>query len=402
MDSSEYSDERAPVLVARRPQFPAPLTPCIGRDAELAQLRTQLDDPTCRLITVCGGGGIGKTRLVLELGRILARDGAAASYAGDGIAFVSLASLTPRPGLDELLATTIAEALGFTFGGPDPPDVQLRRYLRERSLLLVLDNLEQIPAAVPHIAMLLQETQGVKILATSRERLKLRGERVFVLQPLAYPAHAEAAAGDAYSAVQLFVDTARTVTPELVLDAGTQAALVRICRLVEGLPLGIELAASWTRVLSCDEIAEQLARNLDVLDSTMQDLPERHHSLRAVFDASWTLLDPSEQQMLRRLSVIRGSFGREAAAVVTGATLPMLLSLVDKSLIRRLSHSGTADVRFGVPEILRQFAAEQLLRCRRNRIDYCALCRLHPRPCCQASAAAARLRTASSAYDHGR
>lgn len=362
MDFRSLPEAGALLPGTRRPEFPTSLTPCIGRGAELALLREQLGDPGCRLITLVGSGGLGKSRLALELGQTLLREPADAPYARDGIAFAALAGLTPGAQLEELLATTIAEAAGYTFGGSDPPTVQLRRFLRERSMLLVLDNLEQIPAAAPVIASMLHEAPGLKVLATSRERLKLRGERIFELQPLAYPApDGPGDANQRYSAVELFWDTARSLTPDLQLDDQTQAAVFRICQLVDGLPLGIELAASWTRVLSCSEIAEELARNLGVLDATLQDTPARHRSLRAVFDASWELLDAQEQQTLSRLGVFRSSFDREAAAAVAGATLPLLMALNDKSLLRRLPDAG-AGGRYAVPEVLRQFAYEQLQR----------------------------------------
>ncbi|HEX9370439.1 MAG TPA: tetratricopeptide repeat protein, partial [Roseiflexaceae bacterium] len=225
------------------------------------------------------------------------------------------------------------------------------------------------------------------------ERLNLRGERVVELAGLPFPdeqnvrtfERSNVRTSDAddlarYGAVQMFVQTAQAVEPDFTLTDETASAVTRICRLVEGLPLGIELAAAWTRVLSCDEIAQEIARSVDFLSATIQDLPARQQSLRAVFEYSWNLLSPAEQQALRQLAVLRGSFTRDAASAVlslelrvksseeqnqklktqNSELLTLLAALVDKSLVRRVGAGGAA--RYEVLELLRQYLAEQLER----------------------------------------
>ncbi len=345
-----------------RPQaraLPSPLTPLVGREAILSTLLAQLRDPECRLVTICGLGGIGKSRLAIEAANALAADEAFP----DGVCFVPMDSVMPREPLAEVLATTIAAALGLTVRGPELPSAQLSGYLQERQLLLVIDTIEHLVAAAPYLASLLQVAGGLTVLTTSRERLNLRGEQVLLLDGLAYPPNLPSAGEaplESYPAIQLFAEVARAASPDFALSASTAEATARICRLVDGLPLAIELAARWTPILSCAEIADEIALNLDFLSDDTRQGDGQRQSLRAVFTHSWALLTPSEQQALRRLSIFHGRFSRNAAAPVAGATLPMLAALVNKSLVRRVSSEMGASARYELPGPLRQYAAEQL------------------------------------------
>jgi predicted ATPase/transcriptional regulator with XRE-family HTH domain len=326
-------------------QLPTPLTPMIGRDAELATLARLLRDPQCRLLTLVGPGGIGKTRLALEVACTQSK------LFPDGVYFVGLASLTSA----QFIVPAMADALGFTFSGPAEPQVQLQHHLRQKCLLLVLDNFEHLLEAGPVLAEIEQQTPGLKLLVTSRERLHLHGEWVFEIEGLPVPPADMTDGVDENSAVARFVQSARRAHRGFVLRGEEQAAVVRICQLVEGMPLGIELAAAWVPVLSCHEIAQEIERGLDFLATSMRDLPQRQRSLRATFEHSWNLLAPNERNVLCRLAVFQGGFAREAAEQVAGATLPVLLALVSKSLIRH-KEGG----RYDLHEVIRQYALAHL------------------------------------------
>jgi predicted ATPase len=265
--------------------------------------------------------------------------------------FVSLAATSSA----EFMVPAIAEAVGFNFFGSLDPRSQLLHYLRDQHMLLLLDNLEHLLDGVELLAKVLESAPGPKFLVTSRERLELRGEWVFEVQGLPVPAHDQVARLESYSVVELFLQSARRAWTSFELTAEERPHLVRICRLVEGMPLGIELAAAWVRVLSCREIAQEIERNLDFLATSARDMPERHRSMRAAFDQSWYRLSAAEQQVLRQLSVFHGGFTREAAEQVAGARLSLLAALVAKSLVRR-----TTMGRYDLHELIRQYARERL------------------------------------------
>lgn len=335
---------------SRHVRVPLPDTALIGRAMEVDDVCRYLHQPTCRLLTIIGPGGIGKTSLARQVAATVAADTQRFPFA-DGVVFVSLAQVMAP----EHVASTIADALGIVLAGERTPDEALLDVLRERELLLVLDNLEHLLAATPLLVSILRETSGVRLLATSRERLRLHAEQVYALQGLAMPASLSRADIDTSAAVLLFLHRARQVAGDFALNPENAAAVAEICRLLDGMPLGLELAATWVRVLSCADIAAELTSDLDFLLLSDRDADPRHRSMRAVFEHSWRLLTIDEGRVLARLSVFRGGCTRAAATAVAGATLPILAALVDKSLLRR----DTAD-RYTLHELVRQFSAEKL------------------------------------------
>jgi predicted ATPase len=323
--------------------LPAPRTSFVGRTSELDEIDRLFADPDCRLLTLVGPGGAGKTRLALE----------AAARRIDryphGVHFVALVSVASP----EFLAPAVAESIQFAVDGAHSgfsAQEQLLDYLGERSTLLVLDNFEHLVEGADLLGEIIERAPKVDLLTTSRERLNVQSEWVLDVHGLGVAENGNGGSG----ALRLFIERATQVEPGFSLDDdGAEAR--RICTLVEGLPLGIELAASWVSVLSCAEIADEIERNIDFLATSLRDVPERHRSLRAAFDQSWRLLSGEQQGVLARLSVLRGDYGREAAAAVANADLRLLSELVSKSLVRRADFG-----RYELHELLRQYSAEKL------------------------------------------
>jgi predicted ATPase/DNA-binding SARP family transcriptional activator len=358
---------------ARRHNLPPSLTPFVGREAELTAICARLRDPACRLLNLVGPGGCGKTRLALQAAAdLLSADPLSEDpdFAAHGVFFVSLAPL----GSPETIVPTIAQALDLTFHQGRAPREQLLDYLRQKRVLLLLDNFEHLLAgpergqdvhgpgeATTLLTDILRAAPDVKILVTSRARLSLQAEQLLPVPGLRFPeSPAEVASGVArYSAVELFLTSARRAQPDFGPTADDLVHVARICSLVQGMPLAILLAAAWIGMLTPAEIAAEIAKGLDILERDWRDVPQRHTSVRAVYNHSWNLLTEREREVFCGLSVFRGGFTRQAARQVTGASLRVLTSLVDRSLLHRAARPGT-EGRYEVHELLRQYAAEKL------------------------------------------
>lgn len=325
----------------------APMTPLVGRETEMAQIAGYLSRPDCRLITLTGTGGIGKTRLALEVAH------AHLSDYQDGVFFVSLEAVGKASQIAQTIIDAIVDAHNIQTQAYRPAEDTLVDFLKTRHLLLVLDNLEHLLEGVGFISRVMGDAPHVTVLATSRERLNLLEEWVLQIKPLPYDSTSDDADAHNGSAVQLFVDMAQRVMPDFSLE-GHLDAVRRICQLIDGMPLAIELAASWVRVMSPLQIVEHIAAGLDILRTSLRNLPERHRSMRSVFDYSWSLLAKDEQQVFCKLAVFRGSFDLSAAQAITDASLLTLSSLVDKSMV------VARDGRYTLHSLLRQFAEEKL------------------------------------------
>ncbi len=333
--------------------LPASLIPFVGREAELAEIEDRLQDPACRLLTLVGPGGSGKTRLAVE---------AAADVIdrfAHGVYFVPLAPLQSA----EAIVPATAQALGLPFSGEAEPQQQLLDYLRSKQMLLILDNFEHLIEGAGIVTDILKAAHNTRVLATSRARLGVRGEHLFQVDGMDCPAFPERPVSDQgqpedvswYSAVQFFLQSAARAQAGFEPSGDDLAHVARICGLVEGMPLGILLAAAWMEMLSPAEIAMEIQKSLDFLETEWRDVPERQRSLRAVFDRSWNLLAEREREVFRQLSVFRGGFTRQAAEEVSGATLRELMGLMHKSFLQR-----TPAGRYEVHELLRQYASEKL------------------------------------------
>ncbi len=350
--------DRAAILTALRPaaqkhNLPVQLTPFVGREDELAALAERLDDPACRLLTLVGPGGSGKTRLALEA------CAAQLDRFAHGAFFAALAPLDSA----EAIVPTVAQALGVSFVKGSEPQRQLLNFLRQRAVLLILDSFEHLVDGVGLVAEILRAAPDVKILVTSRVRLNLEGETLFHVSGMPLPGREALQDALQYSAVKLFLQGARQTGSGFELTPDNLSDVVRICRLVQGMPLGVLLAAAWVGMLTPAEIAAEIEQGLDVLESDLSDLPDRQRSMRAVFDHSWRLLADREREVMRALSVFRGDFSRQAAERVAGASLRELKGLVDKSMVHPISPTPTlrsAGGRYQVHELLQHYAAEKL------------------------------------------
>jgi predicted ATPase/DNA-binding CsgD family transcriptional regulator len=334
-----------------RSDLPPETTPFIGRKGELEEIKESLKNT--RLLTLTGPGGIGKTRLALKAAQENSTE------FKDGCFFVSLAPILSI----EHLIQAIAEGIKFPIATHEDPQYQLLRYLRKRELLLVMDNFEHLLDGAGIVNEILQTAPGVKILATSREKMNLQAEYNFIVGGMDIPGQIESEVPLHYDAITLFIQSANKVRPGFNPAPEELIQIVDICQMVEGIPLAIELAAAWLQILNLSEIAQELEKGLDILSTELRDAPERHRSIRAVFDHSWSLLEENEQDIFMHLSIFRGGFTRKAAQHVSGATLQKLTGLVDKSLIHYDPDSG----RLEIHELLRQYAQEQL---EKNPEDY--------------------------------
>jgi DNA-binding SARP family transcriptional activator/predicted ATPase len=325
--------------------------PFVGREAEIAEIQDCLQDPACRLLTLVGAGGMGKTRLALE---------AVADWMSrlqeDELEGATLVPLAPVQ-TAEAIAPAIAQAAGFPLSPGREPGQQLLEILRQKRWLLILDSFEHLPGGAGFVAEILRTAPCVKVLVTSRARLNLHGEYCFPLTGIEYPEQIphDAREARAFAAVELFLQAAHQVQPAFEPADTDLTEIARICRQVEGMPLGILLAAAWSGVLRPAEIATELGKGLDFLEADWPDVPERQHSLRAVFDRSWNLLIDRERAVFQALSVFSGGFTRTAGQQISGASLHELKRLVDRSLLQVMP-SG----RYEMHELLRQYASGKL------------------------------------------
>ncbi len=326
------------------PNLPAEPTPFIGRKNELANIKELLEDT--RLLTLIGPGGIGKSRLALKAAKELSKD-----YR-DGVFFIPLAAINST----ETINQTIAENLGFPMATNEDPQIQLIRYLRNKHLLLVLDNFEHLLEGTYIVSEIIQTSPGVKILATSREKLNLKSETILIIDGMPSPDIPIIEDIKDFDAVALFIQSANKVCPRFTPVKEQIVSIAKISHMVQGMPLAIELSAAWMQIISIDEIVMELEKGLDILITEARDTPKRHRSMRNVFDHSWSLLDQEEKAIFLKLSVFRGGFTREAALHVANASLRDLMDLVNKSLISRDPESG----RLEIHELLRQYAQERL------------------------------------------
>lgn len=338
----------APEGYRQSTRLPHPLTSFVGRAAELDQIHALLREPSCRLLTLVGSGGIGKSRLALEVAA------QAADHFADGVCYVPLEAVEGQ----EAFFAALADAFQITLAGPLSPLQQIVSLLRDqphqiRQLLVLLDNFERLLAEATFLSTLLQQCSGLKLIVTSREVLNLQEEWLYLLQGLPFPAGNDDEFG-ACDSVRLFVERARARRAHF--SPGDEYPTIgRICRMVEGMPLAIELAASWIRDMNCADIAAEIERNIVFLNTRLRNIPERHRSLQAVFEQTWKMLTADEQKSFSALSVFVNGFHWEAAQQVTGTSLPMLTGLVDKSLLR-----VDAQGRYRFHSLLRQYAYTRL------------------------------------------
>ncbi len=336
----------APEKTAAPIQAPARMVSLfLGRDAELADVIHRLSDPACRLLTLVGPGGVGKTRLAEQV--------AAESRARfeHGVAFVPLAPIHSP----EFIPSAIATALRLQTFGQEDMKKQVLNFLREKEILLVLDNFEHLLEEADWLVKVRDEAPRVKFLVTSRESLGLRGEKTLEVRGLGSPLDEHDPELDRYGAIQLFLHKARAAKPDFQLLEEDRPYLVSLCRSLDGMPLGLELAAGWVKTLSIQEILSEIKKNRDFLASTYGELPERHRSLRAAFEYSWKMVGPGQKEILRKLAVFRGEFPQEAAEFVTGAPPTQLALLADKSILRK-----GAGGRFEIHSLLKQYLIEKL------------------------------------------
>ncbi|MCA9840064.1 MAG: tetratricopeptide repeat protein [Trueperaceae bacterium] len=325
--------------------LPAPSTRFIGRKRELAELGRLLNASDCRLISLVGLGGMGKTRLLLEFASQQLQN-----YR-EGVWFIPLAGVTSA----DLLVQTIASAVNLVFSASTKPEEQLLNFLREKEVLLLLDNFEHLLDGAPFLETLLQEAPRLKLLVTSRVALALKAEWLFDVEGLTYPPADTQDPLDSFDAVTLFSNRARQVSATFVPEGESLLAVANLTRKVEGLPLALELAAPWIRSLTVSQLLLELDKNLDLLSGQLRDLPERQRSMGAVLEYSWECLKAKEQGALARLAVFQNGFDLEAANRVASVHLALVLSLINHSLVRK-----TQEGRYQLHELVSKFVLAKL------------------------------------------
>lgn len=329
-----------------RQRLPVHITPIVGRQDEMNKVVDLVQGPSVRLVTILGTGGVGKTRLAIELARVLE------DQFEHGAIFIPLAQLNT---MEELLPA-LAGALRIQVPPGSDLEQAILDHLSGQQILLVLDNFEQLLGVASLIPEILISCPRVKILITSREKLNLEAEILYHLSGLQLPPEDTLEDIQDYGAVRLFLQKASQVCPGFSLDANNTLAVIHICKLLDGNALGILLAAAWLEYFSPAEIITEIQQNLDFLSHEQRDAEARHFGMRAVFDSSFNRLDEHLQAIFRRLSIFRSGFDLPAARAIAGADLRTLIALVDKSLLTREPHTG----RYELHELLRQYAAERM------------------------------------------
>jgi predicted ATPase/class 3 adenylate cyclase len=326
--------------------LPIQVTAFVGRQKEVSQAQAMLSG--CRLLTITGPGGVGKTRLALQVASEVIDE-----YLG-GVWYVELAHLQDP----SLVPQAVAKTIGVREQEGRPILEVLADYLQKKEILVLLDNCEHLIDACAKFAdWMLRSAPEAKVLATSRQNLALSAEQVFPLGGMDIPEWEYPENLRRFSAVELFLQSAQRVSAGFEIQEDELNMAARICRLVQGMPLAILLAAAWVDTLTLEEIAGEISQSVDFLESELRDLPERHRSMRAAFEYSWNLLSEEEQTAFARMAVFRGGFESQAARTITAASIRTLTKLIHKSLLQRDSRTG----RFSLHEILRQLAAEHLV-----------------------------------------
>ena len=349
-----------PAAAVERQPVPQPLTRLVGRAAEAGVVQQLLLRPDLRLLTLTGPGGVGKTRLSIEVAQLCR------PAFPDGVVFVSLAPVHDP----DLVLTSIVQSLGLDETGGLLPLQSLTTWLREKQALLVLDNFEHLAQAALQVVNLLQKCPGLKALVTSREALHVRGEQEYLVPPLAFPSTGEALSHNAalqFDAIRLFVQCAQSVRPGFTLDDGNAAVVAQICRRLDGLPLAIELAAARIGLLSPAALLARLDQQLQVLVGGPRDLPDRQQTMRQTIAWSYDLLDEEEQALFRRVAIFSGGASLEAIENVCtegcepdGSIFLPIESLARKNLLQ--VNSEDDQVRVHLLETIRAYGIEQLTR----------------------------------------
>jgi diguanylate cyclase (GGDEF)-like protein len=332
-----------PVIRPSGTNLPVQFTKFVGRERELDWILEKIQAPDSRLLTITGISGVGKSRLAVQAGARLLH------IFDDGVWFVPLNAIHAA----DLIPQEVVRALRIDPGDADPRRAVIDS-LRTQNAILIIDNFEHLIEGTTFLLDILKEAPGIKVIVTSQRRLSYQAAHVLELKGLPYPEEDDSH-WEGFDAVELFISRAKRNQPDFKVTNKDVPDLIRICKAVDGLPLGLELAAAGLRFYACNYIAQELQNNLDILKTTLIDIPERHRSLRAAFNQSWSMLSDLEKDAYRRLSVFQGEFSIDEAVATTGASLVVITSLVDRSLIQRNSTGY-----YLIQPILRQYAAEKL------------------------------------------